>query len=163
MYILKQTNLLKFGLITLGIIISLFCFYVVVGFLGIQFLMEPYQYGTFFAWVIILFSIFYRFTFLLLTIGVFFGIINVLEWHLIFAILFTLPSLLFIFPKQILNFKIKSKNKTKPQKNNINEFVNTNSQQNMNRFKTKSQTSEVIDGEYEIIKDSENKKISYLF
>ena len=158
MYILKQTNLLKFGLITIGIIISLFCFYVVVGFIGIQFLMEPYQYGTFFAWVIILFSIFYRFTFLLLTIGVFFGIINVLEWHLIFAILFTLPSLLFIFPKQILNFKIKSKNKTKPQKNNINEFVNTNSQQNMNRFKTKSQTSEVIDGEYEIIKDSENKK-----
>ena len=158
MYILKQTNLLKFGLITIGIIISLFCFYVVVGFLGIQFLMEPYQYGTFFAWVIILFSIFYRFTFLLLTIGVFFGIINVLEWHLIFAILFTLPSLLFIFPKQILNFKIKSKNKIKPQKNNINEFVNTNSQQNINRFKTKSQTSEVIDGEYEIIKDSENKK-----
>ena len=158
MYILKQTNLLKFGLISIGIIISLFCFYVVVGFLGIQFLMEPYQYGTFFAWVIILFSIFYRFTFLLLTIGVFFGIINVLEWHLIFAVLFTLPSLLFIFPKQILNFKIKSKNKTKPQKNNINEFVNTNSQQNMNRFKTKSQTSEVIDGEYEIIKDSKNKK-----
>ena len=158
MYILKQTNLLKFGIITLGIIVALFCFYVIVGFLGIQFLMEPYQYGTFFAWVIILFSIFYRFTFLLLTIGVFFGIINVLEWHLIFAILFTLPSLLFIFPKQILNFKIKSKNKIKPQKNNINEFVNTNSQQNMNRFKTKSQTSEVIDGEYEIIKDSENNK-----
>ena len=158
MYILKQTNLLKFGLITLGIIVSLFCFYVIVGFLGIQFLMEPYQYGTFFAWVIILFSIFYRFTFLLLTIGVFFGIINVLEWHLIFAILFTLPSLLFVFPKQILNFKIKSKNKIKPEKDNINEFANTNSQQSMNRFKTKSQTSEVIDGEYEIIKDSENKK-----
>ena len=158
MYILKQTNLLKFGIITLGIIVALFCFYVVVGFLGIQFLMEPYQYGTFFAWVIILFSIFYRFTFLLLTIGVFFGIINVLEWHLIFAILFTLPSLLFIFPKQILNFKMKSKNKTKTRKNNINEFINTNSQQSMNRFKTKSQTSEVIDGDYEIIKDSENKK-----
>ena len=158
MYILKQTNILKFGLITLGIIISLFCFYVIVGFLGIQYLMEPYQYGTFFAWVIILFSVFYRFTFLLLTIGVFFGIINVLEWHLIFAVLFTLPSLLFIFPKQILNFKMKSKNKTKPQKDNINEFVNTNSQKSMNRFKTKSQTSEVIDGEYEIIKDSEHKK-----
>ena len=158
MYILKQTNLLKFGLITLGIIISLFCFYVVVGFLGIQYLMEPYQYGTFFAWVIILFSVFYRFTFLLLTIGVFFGIINVLEWHLIFAVLFTLPSLLFIFPKQILNFKMKSNSKTKPQKDNGNEFVNKNSQQGMNRFKTKSQTSEVIDGEYEIIKDSENKK-----
>jgi hypothetical protein len=158
MYILKQTNLLKFGLITLGIIISLFCFYVVVGFLGIQYLMEPYQYGTFFAWVIILFSVFYRFTFLLLTIGVFFGIINVLEWHLIFAVLFTLPSLLFIFPKQILNFKMNANSKTKPQKDNVNEFVNKNSQQGMNRFKTKSQTSEVIDGEYEIIKDSENNK-----
>jgi len=158
MYILKQTNLLKFGLITLGIIISLFCFYVVVGFLGIQYLMEPYQYGTFFAWVIILFSVFYRFTFLLLTIGVFFGIINVLEWHLIFAVLFTLPSLLFIFPKQILNFKMNANSKTKPQKDNVNEFVNKNSHQGMNRFKTKSQTSEVIDGEYEIIKDSENKK-----
>ena len=158
MYILKQTNLLKFGLITIGIIISLFCFYVVVGFLGIQFLMEPYQYGTFFAWVIILFSIFYRFTFLLLTIGVFFGIVNVLEWHLIFAILFTLPSLLFVFPKQILNFKIKSKNNTKPRNDAFNEFSNTNSKQSMNRFKSKSQTSEVIDGEYEVIKDSENKK-----
>ena len=158
MYILKQTNLLKFGIITLGIIVVLFCFYVVVGFLGIQFLMEPYQYGTFFAWVIILFSIFYRFTFLLLTIGVFFGIINVLEWHLIFAILFTLPSLLFIFPKQILNFKMKSKNNTKPQNDDFNEFSNTNLKQSMNRFKTKSQTSEVIDGEYEVIKDSENKK-----
>ena len=77
---------------------------------------------------------------------------------IVFLCLFTLPSLLFIFPKQILNFKIKSKNKTKPQKNNINEFVNINSQQNMNRFKNKSQTSEVIDGEYEIIKDSENNK-----
>ena len=158
MYILKQTNILKFGLITLGIIVALFCFYVVVGFLGIQFLMEPYQYGTFFAWVIILFSIFYRFTFLLLTIGVFFGIINVLEWHLIFAVLFTLPSLLFIFPKQILNFKMKSNSKTKTKKNDFNEFVNTNAQQSMNRFKTKSKTSEVIDGEYKVIKDNENNK-----
>ena len=158
MYILKQTNLLKFGLITVGLIIALFCFYVVVGFLGIQFLMEPYQYGTFFAWVIILFSIFYRFTFLLLTIGVFFGIINVLEWHLIFAVLFTLPSLLFIFPKQILNFKMKSNSKTKSKNNNFNEFVNTNTQQNMNRFNTKSKTSEVIDGEYEVINDNENNK-----
>ena len=158
MYILKQTNLLKFGLITLGIIASLFCFYVIVGFLGIQFLMEPYQYGTFFAWVIILFSVFYRFTFLLLTIGVFFGIINVLEWHLIFAVLFTLPSLLFIFPKQILNFKMKSNNKTKPKNDSVHGFANQNSKKSMNRFKTKSQTSEVIDGEYEIIKENENNK-----
>ena len=158
MYFLKQTNLLKFGLITIGVIFSLLCFYVIVGFLGIQYLMEPYQYGTFFAWIIILVSIFYRFTFLLLTIGVFFGIINVLEWHLIFAILFTLPSLLFVFPKQFLNFKIKSKKNRYTSTNNFREFSNLNSNQNMNRFKSKSQTSEVIDGEYEIIKEDKNNK-----
>ena len=156
MYILKQTNLLKYGLITIGIIISLFCFYVIVGFLGIQYLMLPYQYGTFFAWVIILFSIFYRFTFLLLTIGVFFGIINVLEWHLIFAILFTLPSLLFIFPKQILNFKMRSKEPEEKKRNDFKKYYKTTNQKNMNRFKTKSQNNEVIDGDYEII--NENKK-----
>ena len=158
MYILKQTNLLKYGLITIGIILSLFCFYVIVGFLGIQYLMLPYQYGTFFAWVIILFSIFYRFTFLLLTIGVFFGIINVLEWHLIFAILFTLPSLLFIFPKQILNFKMRSKKTEEKKKNDFKKYYNTTNQENMNRFKTKSQNNEVIDGDYEIIKENEKNK-----
>ncbi|MFL2818714.1 MAG: hypothetical protein ACJ0BR_03560 [Candidatus Puniceispirillales bacterium] len=118
--------------------------------------MLPYQYGTFFAWIIILFSIFYRFTFLLLTIGVFFGIINVLEWHLIFAILFTLPSLLFIFPKQILNFKMYSKKTEEKNSNDFNKYPNTYNQKTMNRFKTKSQNNEVIDGDYEII--NENKK-----
>ncbi len=156
MYILRQTNLLKFGLITIGLIIALFCFYVIVGFLGIQYIMEPYQYGTFFAWVIILFGIFYRFTFLLLTIGVFFGVINVLEWHLIFAILFTLPSLIFIFPKQILNFKMRSRKTKEHNNNDFNEYSNTTNKQTMNRFKTKSQNNEVIDGDYEVI--NENKK-----
>ena len=158
MYILKQTNLLKYGLITIGIILSLFCFYVIVGFLGIQYLMLPYQYGTFFAWVIIIFSIFYRFTFLLLTIGVFFGIINVLEWHLIFAILFTLPSLLFIFPKQILNFKMRSNKTDEKKKNDFNKYHNTTNQETMNRFKTKSQNNEVIDGDYEIINEKDKNK-----
>ena len=158
MYILKQTNLLKYGLITIGIILSLFCFYIIVGFLGIQYLMLPYEYGTFFAWIIILFSIFYRFTFLLLTIGVFFGIINVLEWHLIFAILFTLPSLLFIFPKQILNFKMRSKKTEEKKKNDFKKYYNTTNQENMNRFKTKSQNNEVIDGDYEIINENDKNK-----
>ena len=158
MYILKQTNLLKYGLITIGIILSLFCFYVIVGFLGIQYLMLPYQYGTFFAWVIILFSIFYRFTFLLLTIGVFFGIINVLEWHLIFAILFTLPSLLFIFPKQILNFKMNSKKTQEKTSNQFYEYPNTSNQKTKNRFKTKSHNNEVIDGDYEIINENDKNK-----
>ena len=157
MYILKQTNLLKFGLITIGLIISLFCFYVIVGFLGIEYLMQPYKYGTFFAWAIILFSIFYRFTFLLLTIGVFFGIINVLEWHMIFAILFTLPSLLFIFPKQILNFKIKTKRQNSQTNKNYTEERTQSFNKTRNRFNNKSTNNDIIDADYEIIKDDEKK------
>jgi len=157
MYILKQTNLLKFGLITIGLIVFLFCFYIIVGFLGIEYLMQPYKYGTFFAWIIILFSIFYRFTFLLLTIGVFFGIINVLEWHIIFAILFTLPSLVFIFPKQILSFKMKSQQKGNKTYQNYNEETIQPSNKNINRFRQKSQNNDIIDVDYEIIKDDENK------
>lgn len=157
MYILKQTNLLKFGLITIGLIVFLFCFYIIVGFLGIEYLMQPYKYGTFFAWIIILFSIFYRFTFLLLTIGVFFGIINVLEWHIIFAILFTLPSLVFIFPKQILSFKMKSQQKSNKTYQSYNEETIQPSNKNINRFRQKSQNNDIIDVDYEIIKDDENK------
>ena len=157
MYILKQTNLLKFGLITVGLIVFLFCFYIIVGFLGIEYLMQPYKYGTFFAWIIILFSIFYRFTFLLLTIGVFFGIINVLEWHIIFAILFTLPSLIFIFPKQMLSFKMKSQQKSNKTYQNYNEETIQPSNKNINRFRQKSQNNDIIDVDYEIIKDDENK------
>ena len=157
MYILKQTNLLKFGLITIGLIVFLFCFYIIVGFLGIEYLMQPYKYGTFFAWIIILFSIFYRFTFLLLTIGVFFGIINVLEWHIIFAILFTLPSLVFIFPKQILSFKMKSQQKSNRTYKNYNEETIQPSNKTMNRFRQKSQNNDIIDADYEVIKDDENK------
>ena len=157
MYILKQTNLLKFGLITIGLIVFLFCFYIIVGFLGIEYLMQPYKYGTFFAWIIILFSIFYRFTFLLLTIGVFFGVINVLEWNIIFAILFTLPSLVFIFPKQILSFKMKSQQKSNKTYQNYNEETIQPSNRNINRFRQKSQNNDIIDVDYEIIKDDENK------
>lgn len=157
MYILKQTNLLKFGLITIGLIGSLFCFYVIVGFLGIEYLMQPYKYGTFFAWAIIIFSIFYRFTFLLLTIGVFFGILNVLEWHMIFAIIFTLPSLLFIFPKQILNFKMKTKKQNNKSNKNYNEEIIQPFNKTGNKFNNKSTSNEIIDADYEIIKDEENK------
>ena len=157
MYILKQTNILKYGLITISLILSLFCFYVVIGFLGIQELMKPYPYGTFLAWVIIFLGIFYRFTFLLLTIGVFFGIVNVLEWHWIIALLFTLPSFVFIFPKQILNFKIKSKSKN-TSSNKYSENSNGNSKKAESEFRTNSKNDDVIEGDYKIIDDNKNKR-----
>jgi hypothetical protein len=47
--------------------------------------------------------------------------------------------------------------KTKEHNNNdFNEYSNTTNKQTMNRFKTKSQNNEVIDGDYEVI--NENKK-----
>ena len=84
---------------------------------------------------------------------------NVLDWHLFFAVLFTVPSLRFIFPKQILSFKMKTKSR---QKNNtsFDDFSNTShqTQQNRNRFKTKSQNNDIIDADYEVIKDSKDNK-----
>ena len=157
MYILKQTNILKYGLITISLILSLFCFYVVIGFLGIQELTKPYPYGTFFTWVIIFFAIFYRFTFLLLTIGVFFGIVNVLEWHWIIALLFTLPSFVFIFPKQILNFKIKSKSKN-TSSNKYSENSNGYSKKAEPIFNNNSKNDDIIEGDYKIINENKNKR-----
>ena len=157
MYILKQTNILKYGLITISLILSLFCLYVVIGFLGIQELMKPYPYGTFFAWVIIFLGIFYRFTFLLLTFGVFFGIINILEWHWIIALLFTLPSFVFIFPKQILNFKIKSKSK-KTSSNKYSENSNNYSKKAEPTFSNNSKNDDIIEGDYKIINENKNKR-----
>jgi hypothetical protein len=145
MYIFKQTNILKYGLLTIGLIISLFCFYVIIGFLGIQDFMEPYRYGTFLAWITIFLSVFFRFTFLLLTTGVFLGVINVLEWHWIFAILFTLPSFLFVFPKQFLNFKIKKRS---------NENYRTSyPKQTESKFQKKSKNDDIIEGDFEVIKE----------
>ena len=157
MYILKQTNILKYGLITISLILSLFCFYVVIGFLGIQELTKPYPYGTFFTWVIIFFGIFYRFTFLLLTIGVFFGIVNVLEWHWIIALLFTLPSFVFIFPKQILNFKIKSNSKN-TSSNKYSENSNGYSKKAEPTFNNNSKNDDIIEGDYKIINENKNKR-----
>ncbi|MDC1133444.1 hypothetical protein OAT42_00815 [Alphaproteobacteria bacterium] len=145
MYIFKQTNILKYGLLTIGLIISLFCFYVVIGFLGIQDFMEPYRYGTFLAWITIFLSVFFRFTFLLLTTGVFLGVINVLEWHWIFAILFTLPSFLFVFPKQFLNFRIKKKSNK--------NYRTSYPEQAESKFQKKSGNDDIIEGDFEVIKE----------
>ena len=150
MFILKQTNILKFGLISLVMIAILFLSYVIVGFIGIQNIMEPYPYGTFFTWIIILLSVFYRFTFLVLTFGVFLGLINVYEWHWIFALLFTLPGFLFMFPKKIRNFRMKSNSKNK----------NSEATSNFSKssFQSKPKNNDIIEGDYEIIKDNKNKE-----
>ena len=69
-----------------------------------------------------------------------------------------IPSLLFIFPKQILNFKIK----TKEQNNKTNKIIEARTQpfnKTQNRFNNRSTNNEIIDADYEIIKTTENKKL----
>ena len=76
---------------------------------------------------------------------------------MIFAIIFTLPSLLFIFPKQILNFKIKTKKQNSQTNKNYTEERTQPFNKTQNRFNNKSTNNEIIDADYEIIKDEENK------
>ena len=42
--------------------------------------------------------------------------------------------------------------------NQFYEYRNTSNQKTMNRFKTKSQNNEVIDGDYEIINENDKNK-----
>jgi len=48
--------------------------------------------------------------------------------------------------------------KTEKKENDFNVYTNTNRQQTMKRFKTKSQNNEVIDGDYEIINENDKNK-----
>ena len=64
---------------------------------------------------------------------------------------------------KIANIKCHSSTFIKPKKtekkeNDFNVYTNTNRQQTMKRFKTKSQNNEVIDGDYEIINENDKNK-----
>lgn len=63
-----------------------------VGFAGI----EDWA-GSFWAWAALICAIPFRFT-LPITIGAFFGAMNVLGWHWALALLFATPGLLFMVP-----------------------------------------------------------------
>lgn len=63
-----------------------------VGFLGIE-----VGLGAIWAWLALFAAILFRFT-LPITIGSFFGAMNVLGWHWAFAALFAAPGLAFVVP-----------------------------------------------------------------
>ena len=97
-------NIIKFGLIFILLSFISILFNIVIGFLGIQFF-----YGTIVAILITIVSIYFKII-LPLYIGSFFGMIYVLEWHWLIALLICLPGLLFITPnlfKNIFNIRIK--------------------------------------------------------
>ena len=93
-------NIIKFGLLFILISFLSILFNIIMGFIGIQFF-----YGTIVALLITIISIYFKVV-LPLYIGSFFGMIYVLEWHWLIALLICLPGLLFITPnlfKKVFN------------------------------------------------------------
>ena len=140
-------NIIKFGLIFILLSFLSILFNIVMGFIGIQFF-----YGTIVALLITIISLYFK-VIIPLYIGSFFGMIYDLEWHWLIALLVCMPGLLFITPnlfKKVFNINIlKSGNSFNFKKN-----YNYNTKNNM---KANIKNEDIIDGEYEIIKDDDKK------
>ena len=140
-------SIIKFGLIFILLSFLSVLFNIVMGFIGIQFF-----YGTIVALLISIISIYFK-VILPLYIGSFFGMIYVLEWHWIIALILCLPGLLFITPnlfKKVFNVN------TLKSGNNFN-FKKNYSYNSNNTMKTNVKNEDVIDGEYKVIKDDDKK------
>ncbi len=140
-------NIIKFGLFFILISFLSILFNIIMGFIGIQFF-----YGTIVALLITIISIYFK-VILPLYIGSFFGMIYVLEWHWLIALLICLPGLLFITPnllKKVFNINIlRSGNNFNLKSKNGSNFNNT--------MKTNVKNEDIIEGDYEVIKDEEKK------
>ena len=140
-------NIIKFGLILILLSLLSILFNIVMGFIGIQFF-----YGTIVAVLITIISIYFK-VILPLYIGSFFGMIYVIEWHWLIALLVCMPGLLFITPnlfKKVFNIN------TLKSGNNFN-FKKNYSYNSKNTMKTNVKNEDVIEGEYEVIKDDDKK------
>ena len=140
-------NIIKFGLVFILLSILSLLFNIVMGFIGVQFF-----YGTVVAILITIISIYFKVV-LPLYIGSFFGMIYVLEWHWSIALLICMPGLLFITPnlfKKVFNIN------TLKSGNNFN-FKKNYSYNSKNTMKTNVKNEDVIEGEYEVIKDDDKK------
>ena len=140
-------NMIKFGLLFILISILSILFNIIMGFIGIQFF-----YGTIVALLITIISIYFKVV-LPLYIGSFFGMIYVLEWHWLIGLLICLPGLLFITPnlfKKVFNINtLRSGHNFNFKSNNSSNFKNT--------MKTNVKNEDIIEGDYEVIKDEDKK------
>ena len=140
-------NLIKFGLLFIIISFMSILFNIIMGFIGIQFF-----YGTIVALLITIISIYFK-VILPLYIGSCFGMIHVLEWHWLIALLICLPGLLFITPnlfKKVFNIN------TLRSGNNFN-FKSNNSSYSKNTMRTNVKNKDIIEGDYKVIKDEDKK------
>ena len=143
---INPLNILKIGIFIVLSLFILMLFHVIVGFLGFQ-----YFFGTLVSIIITISCIFFKFP-LPLTISSFFGIIYVLEWHWFFAIIITLPGLMFLSPRKFTKMF-----NTKTFKSGFT-FQNKHTSKNTNTYKTNVYNTEIIDGEYKVIDDEDKKK-----
>ena len=140
-------NIIKFGLIFILLSFLSILFNIVMGFIGIQFF-----YGTIVALLITTISIYFK-VILPLYVGSFFGMIYVIEWHWLIALLVCMPGLFFITPN--LFKKVFNVNMLKPVNNfNFKKNYSYNSNKTM---KTNVKNEDVIEGKYEVIKDDDKK------
>ena len=140
-------NIIKFGIIFILLSFLSILFNIVMGFIGIQFF-----YGTIVALLITIISIYFK-VILPLYIGSFFGMIYVLEWHWLIALLICLPGLLFITPnlfKRVFNINALRSG------TNFN-FKSNNSSNSKNTMKTNVKNEDIIEGDYKVIKDEDKK------
>ena len=140
-------NIIKFGLIFILLSFLSILFNIVMGFIGIQFF-----YGTIVALLITIISIYFK-VILPLYIGSFFGMIHVLEWHWLIATLICLPGLLFITP----NLFRKTFNINALRQRDEFNFKNSNNANYKNTMKTNVKNEDIIEGDYEVIKDEDKK------
>ena len=144
---MNMFNIIKFGLLFILISFLSILFNIIMGFIGIQFF-----YGTIVAILITIISIYFK-VILPLYIGSFFGMIYVLEWHWLISLLICLPGLLFITPnlfKKVFNINtLKSRTNFNFKSNNNSNFKNT--------MKTNVKNEDIIEGDYEVIKDEDKK------
>ena len=140
-------NILKFGLIFILISFLSILFNIIMGFIGIQFF-----YGSIVALLTAIISIYFK-VILPLYIGSFFGMIYVLEWHWLIALLICLPGLLFITPNL---FRKTFNINTLTQGNKFN-FKSSNNSSYKNTMKTNVKNEDIIDGDYKVIKDEDKK------
>ena len=140
-------NMIKFGLLFILISFLSILFNIIMGFIGLQFF-----YGTIVALLITIISIYFK-VILPLYMGSFFGMIYVLEWHWLIALLICLPGLLFVTPnlfKKVFNIN------TLRSGTNFN-FKSNNSSYSKNTMRTNVKNEDIIEGDYKVIKDEDKK------
>ena len=140
-------NIIKFGLIFILLSFLSILFNIVMGFIGIKFF-----YGTIVAILITIISIYFK-VILPLYVGSFFGMIYVIEWHWLIALLVCMPGLFFITPnlfKKVFNVN------TLKSGSNFN-FKKNYSHNSKNTMRTNVKNKDIIEGEYKVIKDDDKK------